>query len=45
LIVGLVGVITCVIVRAFEQETEYTITAAEVERIEKISNKKLASFE
>lgn len=35
IIVGLVGAVVCVIIRAFDEETEYTITAAEVERMEK----------
>lgn len=34
-IVGLVGAIVFVIIRSFEEETEYIIPAAEVERIEK----------
>jgi len=33
-IVGLVGAIACVIIRSFEEETEYTIPAAEVQRME-----------
>lgn len=34
LIVGLIGAICCVIIRAFDEETEYTITAAEVQKME-----------
>ncbi len=33
-VVGLVGAIACVIIRSFDEETEYTIPAAEVERME-----------
>jgi cytochrome o ubiquinol oxidase subunit I len=33
-IIGLVGAITCVILRTFDEHTEYTLSAAEVERIE-----------
>ncbi len=33
-IVGILGSITCVIIRSFEGENEYVITAAEVEKIE-----------
>jgi cytochrome o ubiquinol oxidase subunit 1 len=32
---GLIGAIVCVIIRAFDEETEYVIPAAEVERMEK----------
>jgi cytochrome o ubiquinol oxidase subunit 1 len=35
IMVGLVGVIWCVIARSFDEETEYIIPAAEVERMEK----------
>ncbi len=35
-IFGLIGSIVCVIVRAMDEETEYVIPAAEVERIEKM---------
>ncbi len=40
LVVGLIGAVVCVIVRAFEEETEYVIPAAEVERMEKDSKRK-----
>ena len=33
-IVGFVGAITCVIVRSFDEHTEYVLSAAEVEEIE-----------
>lgn len=33
-LVGLFGVITCMIVRSFKSDTEYKITAAEIEKIE-----------
>ena len=38
LVVGLVGAVTCVIIRSFDEETEYVITAAEVARIERKRN-------
>ena len=34
-VVGLVGAIACFVVRAFEEEPEYVVTAAEVEKMEK----------
>jgi cytochrome o ubiquinol oxidase subunit 1 len=34
-IAGLIGVIACIIVRSMDEDTEYVITAAEVERIER----------
>jgi cytochrome o ubiquinol oxidase subunit 1 len=34
-IASAIGAIACLIVRSYDEETEYTITAAEVERIEK----------
>ncbi len=37
-ILGLVGAIVCVIMRGMDEETEYIISAAEVERLEKIPN-------
>ena len=33
-IFGLIGSIVCVIIRSFDEETEYVITAAEVAKIE-----------
>jgi cytochrome o ubiquinol oxidase subunit 1 len=33
-VLGLIGAIVCVIIRAFDNDTEYVITAAEVEKIE-----------
>ncbi len=33
-IAGLVGAIVCVVIRSFDEDTEYTITAAEIEKIE-----------
>jgi hypothetical protein len=33
-IVSLIGVIVCVIARTFNDDTEYTLTAAEVEKME-----------
>ena len=35
IIVGLIGSIVCFIIRAFDEETEYVLSAAEVEKIEK----------
>ena len=35
LVVGLIGAIACVVIRSFDEETEYVIPAAEVERMEK----------
>jgi cytochrome o ubiquinol oxidase subunit I len=34
ILLGLVGAIACVIIRSFDEETEYIIPAAEVARIE-----------
>jgi cytochrome o ubiquinol oxidase subunit 1 len=34
IVIGLVGSIACVIIRSFDEETEYVIPAAEVERME-----------
>lgn len=39
LVVGLVGAVVCVIIRSFDEETEYVILAAEVARIEAERNK------
>lgn len=35
-IAALIGVIVCIIIRSLDEETEYTITAAEVERMENL---------
>jgi cytochrome o ubiquinol oxidase subunit 1 len=35
IVVGLIGAITCFIIRAFDDDTEYVVTAAEVEKMEK----------
>ncbi|HKU18019.1 MAG TPA: cbb3-type cytochrome c oxidase subunit I [Candidatus Saccharimonadales bacterium] len=43
--VGIVGVIVCVIARTFNDNIEYTLTAAEVEKIEKSCKKCDASIE
>jgi cytochrome o ubiquinol oxidase subunit 1 len=34
-VLGFVGAIACVIIRSFDEDTEYIIPAAEVERIER----------
>jgi cytochrome o ubiquinol oxidase subunit 1 len=34
IVLGLAGAIACVIIRSFDENTEYTLTAAEVEKIE-----------
>ncbi len=39
-ILSIVGIIVCVIMRTFNEDTEYTITAAEVENLEKKRKKK-----
>lgn len=41
-IIGLVGAITCLVIRAFDEEPEYTLSAAEVEKYDK--NPALASY-
>ncbi len=33
-IIGLLGIITCIIIRANDDETEYTITIAQIKRLE-----------
>ena len=38
IILGLVGSIACVIIRSFDSETEYTVTAAEIAKIESRRN-------
>ncbi|MGH7203434.1 MAG: cbb3-type cytochrome c oxidase subunit I [Candidatus Levyibacteriota bacterium] len=35
IIIGLIGTIGCIIIRTFDDNSEYTLTAAEVEKIEK----------
>jgi len=42
-IAGIVGVILCLIIRTFNEDTEYTITAAEVEKLEERRQKKHAA--
>lgn len=37
--IGLIGAIACLVIRAFDEETEYVITAAEVEEYEKNKQK------
>jgi cytochrome o ubiquinol oxidase subunit 1 len=37
---GLVGCIACVIIRSFDEDTEYTVPAAEVEKMEKLAWKR-----
>jgi cytochrome o ubiquinol oxidase subunit 1 len=39
-IIGVVGIAVCVIVRASDDETEYTITAAEIEQLDKANRQK-----
>jgi cytochrome o ubiquinol oxidase subunit I len=39
-VIGLVGAVACVIVRSFDEDTEYILPAAEVERLDKIAWKK-----
>jgi cytochrome o ubiquinol oxidase subunit I len=39
-IVGLVGAVACVIMRSFDENTEYVLPAAEVERLDKLAWKK-----
>jgi cytochrome o ubiquinol oxidase subunit 1 len=34
IVVGLVGIVVCAIVKGFQEDSEYTLTAAEVEKIE-----------
>ena len=34
-LIGLFGALTCLLLRTFDDNTEYTLTAAEVEKIEK----------
>lgn len=41
-ILGLVGIIVCIITRTADEEPEYTLTAAEVAQIEKQGGRKLA---
>ena len=41
IVVSIVGVITCVILRTFNEDLEYTITAEEVEKLENVRLKKL----
>ena len=41
IVLGLLGVIVCVIVRTFNDDLEYTLTAEEVERLENIRMKKV----
>ncbi len=38
--IGLIGAIACVIIRSFDEDTEYILPAAEVERLEKLAWKK-----
>ena len=38
--VGLVGVVVCVIVRGSNDETEYTISTAEIEKLDKQNGRK-----
>jgi cytochrome o ubiquinol oxidase subunit 1 len=39
-IVGIIGIIACIITRTFNENTEYTITAAEVQELEEARSKK-----
>jgi hypothetical protein len=39
-VVGALGMVICVIVQTFKEETEYTLTAAEVEKLEQARIKK-----
>lgn len=39
-IVSLIAIVICVIVRTFNEESEYTLTAAEVEKLERVREKK-----
>jgi cytochrome o ubiquinol oxidase subunit 1 len=40
IIVGIIGIIVCTIIRTFDENTEYTLPAAEVEKIEARAKKK-----
>ncbi|MGI8419744.1 MAG: cbb3-type cytochrome c oxidase subunit I [Candidatus Levyibacteriota bacterium] len=40
IIIGLIGTISCIIIRTFDDNSEYTLTAAEVEKIEKRMRKR-----
>lgn len=40
IVIALIGMIACIIAQTFKEETEYTITAAEVEKLEKARMKK-----
>jgi hypothetical protein len=41
-LIGLVGAISCILLRTFDEETEYVLTAKEVEEIEKKIAKRYA---
>lgn len=43
-IAGLIGAITCVVIRTFDENTEYVLTAKEVERLEKVHSSRVHSF-
>ncbi len=38
-ILGFIGVIACVIIRSFDDDIEYVLTAEEIERIEKVKSR------
>ncbi len=42
-VVSLIGIVVCVIMRMFDEDLEYTLPAAEVERLEKAADKKRAA--
>lgn len=39
-VISLLGIIVCTVMRTFNEHTEYTITAAEVEKLDKEREKK-----
>ncbi len=43
-VVSLIGILVCVIMRTFNEDSEYTITAAEVEKLENAQLKKIKSM-
>ncbi len=43
-VLGLVGVIVCIIIRSFDDDTEYVLTAAEVAKIEKSKSSRIIEY-
>lgn len=43
-VTGILGIVVCLIVRTFNDDTEYTLTAAEVKKIEEERNRKRAAL-